>query len=172
MIEISAKLNVQQNWMFSKIESSAKLKVQQNWMFSKMHQMSNFEIQKKLINFAVCQIKTQLTAMRSVILEKQIVPYLVKKFLAFYTTWKLLRDHKCPLLISYPESDVLGSHLTTLFFKSCFNIIFLSSRRYCCRFPAGFPTQAQHTFTSVRHTTFHMSRLIHLPLFYHPSSLW
>ena len=68
--------------------------------------MDNFEIQKKLINFAVCQIKTQLIAVRSVILEKLIVPYLVKKFLPFYTTWKLLRYHKSPRLISYPESDV------------------------------------------------------------------
>jgi hypothetical protein len=68
--------------------------------------MSKFEIRKKLINYAVCQIKTQLTAMRSIIFENLIVPYLVKKFLAFYTTSELLRDHKCPRLISYPESDV------------------------------------------------------------------
>jgi len=60
-------------------------------MFSKMHRMINFKIRNKLINFAVCQIKTQLTAMRSVILEKLIVPYLVKKFLAFYyffSSWR------------------------------------------------------------------------------------
>ena len=55
-------------------------------ILSKTHRMSNFEIQKKLINVAACQIKTELTAKRIVIMENLIVPYLVKKFIVCCTT--------------------------------------------------------------------------------------